>query len=96
MKIDTIILSGGSSKGISFLGTFNYLIENQYIDRDLKNIKKIICVSASFLFTLMILLHESDFIQMKKDMIYFIFCSNYYLIRLYWNMNSCCLFHLKF
>ena len=73
MKIDTIILSGGSSKGISFLGTFNYLIENQYIDRDLKNIKKIICVSASFLFTLMILFHESDFIQMKKDMLDFNF-----------------------
>ena len=33
MKIDTIILSGGSTKGISFLGTFNYLIENKYIDR---------------------------------------------------------------
>jgi len=73
MKIDTIILSGGSTKGISFLGTFNYLIENKYIDRDLKNIKKIICVSASFLFTLMILFHESDFIQMKKDMLDFNF-----------------------
>ena len=27
MDIDTLILSGGSTKGISFLGSFNYLID---------------------------------------------------------------------
>ena len=27
MDIDTLILSGGSTKGISFLGSINYLIE---------------------------------------------------------------------
>lgn len=73
MKIDTIILSGGSTKGISFLGTFNYLIKNQYVDRDFKNIKKIICVSASFLFTLMILLHEFNYDLMLRDIFDFNF-----------------------
>jgi hypothetical protein len=41
MEIDTLILSGGSIKGISFLGSLKYLIENNYIDSRLKNIKKI-------------------------------------------------------
>ena len=65
MDIDTLILSGGSIKGISFMGSIKYLIENEYISSDLKNIKKIICVSASFLFILMFILFEYnyDFIE---------------------------------
>lgn len=65
MDIDTLILSGGSIKGISFMGSIKYLIENKYISSDLKNIKKIICVSASFLFILMFILFEYnyDFIE---------------------------------
>ena len=55
MNIDTLILSGGSTKGISFLGSINYLIENNHIDKHFKNMKKIICVSASFLFILSII-----------------------------------------
>ena len=56
MNIDTLILSGGSTKGISFLGSINYLIKNKYIDNELKNIKKVICVSASYLFILSLIL----------------------------------------
>ena len=52
MEIDTLIFSGASTRGVIFLGCLNYLIENNYIDKNLKNIKKIICVSASFLFIL--------------------------------------------
>ena len=65
MDIDTLILSGGSIKGISFMGSIKYLIENKYISENLKNIKKIICVSASFLFILMLILFEYnyDFIE---------------------------------
>ena len=65
MDIDTLILSGGSIKGISFMGSIKYLIENKYIFENFKNIKKIICVSASFLFILMLNLFEYnyDFIE---------------------------------
>jgi len=65
MDIDTLILSGGSIKGISFMGSIKYLIENKYISENFKNIKKIICVSASFLFILMFILFEYnyDFIE---------------------------------
>ena len=42
MNIDTLILSGGSIKGLSFLGSIKYLVENNYIDSNFKNIKKII------------------------------------------------------
>tara|TARA_B100000787_G_scaffold145639_1_gene115922 strand:- start:122 stop:955 length:834 start_codon:yes stop_codon:yes gene_type:complete len=66
MDIDTLILSGGSTKGISFLGSINYLIENDYIDKRLKNIKKIICVSASFVFILTLILLEYDYIFIEK------------------------------
>ena len=60
MDIDTLILSGGSTKGISFIGSINYLIENNYIDKKFNNIRKIICVSASFLFVLIVILLEYD------------------------------------
>ena len=39
MDIDTLIFSGGSVKGISFLGSIKYLIEKDIID--FNNIKKI-------------------------------------------------------
>ena len=56
MNIDTLILSGGSTRGISFLGAIKYLVENNNINNNFKNIKKIICVSASFIFVLTIIL----------------------------------------
>ena len=37
MEINTLILSGGSIKGLSFLGTIKYLVENNYIDSDFKS-----------------------------------------------------------
>ena len=71
MNIDTLILSGGGSKGISFLGSIKYLVENNYIDSHFKNIKKIICVSASFLFILILILLEYDYNNIEPDMINF-------------------------
>ena len=71
MNIDTLILSGGSIKGLSFLGTIKYLVENNYIDSDFKNIKKIICVSASFLFILILILLEYDYNNIETDKINF-------------------------
>ena len=71
MNIDTLILSGGSTKGISFLGSINYLIENKYIDKYFKNIKKIICVSASYLFILALILLNYDYGLIEKDLLTF-------------------------
>ena len=36
MKIDTLILSGGALKCLSFIGVFEYLFNNKIIDKDLK------------------------------------------------------------
>ena len=71
MKIDTLILSGGSTKGISFLGSFKYLVENKYIDSRLKNIKKIYCVSASIIFILSLILLDFDYDYIESEMINF-------------------------
>ena len=71
MNIDTLILSGGGSKGISFLGSIKYLVEHNYIDSHFKNIKKIICVSSSFLFILILILLEYDYNNIEPDMINF-------------------------
>ena len=71
MKIDTLILSGGSIKGISFLGSLKYLIENKYIDNRLKNIKKIYCVSASLIFVLTIILLNFDYDFIESEMVHF-------------------------
>ena len=73
MDIDTLILSGGSTKGVSFLGSINYLIENDYIDKKFKNIRKIICVSASFLFVLILILLEYDFNLIEQKIYMFNF-----------------------
>jgi len=71
MNIDTLILSGGSTKGISFLGSINYLIENKYIEKDFKNIKKVICVSASYLFILSLILLNYDSELLEKELLTF-------------------------
>ena len=73
MDIDTLILSGGSTKGISFLGSLEYLIEKNYINKDLKNIKKIYCVSASFIFILTLILYEYNYDHIKHVMFNFNF-----------------------
>ena len=71
MEIDTLVLSGGSVKGISFLGSFKYLIDNDYIDYRLNNIKKIYCVSASIIFILTIILLDFDYDFIESEMINF-------------------------
>ena len=73
MNIDTLILSGGSTRGISFLGAIKYLVENNYIDNNFKNIKKIICVSASFIFVLTIILNDFNYTLIEKKMFDFNF-----------------------
>ena len=55
MKIDTLILSGGSVKGIALLGAFKYLLDNKKIR--IKKLKHIISASAGALMSLPLLLN---------------------------------------
>ncbi len=64
-KIDTLFLSGGGINCIAFLGVFKYLIENNLIDKDLKHIKNIICVSGSSFFILPLILGYSIYASIK-------------------------------
>lgn len=54
MRYDTLILSGGSIKGIALLGVFKYIFDNKIILR--KELKHIISASAGALLALVILL----------------------------------------
>lgn len=56
MKIDTLILSGGALKCLSFIGVFEYLFNNEIINKDLKGIKQLICCSGGGLIILPIIL----------------------------------------
>ena len=69
MDIDTLIFSGGSVKGISFLGSIKYLIEKDIID--FNNIKKIYCVSSGALFIISLILLKYDLELFEKDMLNF-------------------------
>ena len=73
MEIDTLIFSGASTRGVIFFGCLDYLIENNLIDKDFKNIKKILCVSASFLFILTVLLLNYDYEYIKNEIYNFDF-----------------------
>ncbi len=53
MSYDTLILSGGSIKGIAYLGFFKYLLENDKIN--LKTLKHIIAASAGAFMSLVLL-----------------------------------------
>ena len=67
MEIDTLIFSGASTKGVIFLGCLNYLMENNILDKKLKNIKKMYCVSVSYLFILTIILLNFDYEYIKDE-----------------------------
>ena len=55
-KIDTLILSGGGPSGISYIGIFKALINNNIIQSDLLAIHEIITTSVGILFAYLILL----------------------------------------
>jgi len=58
-KIDTLFLSGGGINSFALFGSFKYLIENDIVEKDFKNIKNIVCVSGSAFFILPLLLGYS-------------------------------------
>ena len=56
MKIDTLILGGGGTTGISYIGIFQALFQNNIIRPDLQGITHIIGISAGALFSVPLLL----------------------------------------
>ena len=60
MKIDTLVLSGGSTKVPAYIGVFRALQECNIINDTLDNIKHIITCSVGMLYALMLLLKVSE------------------------------------
>ena len=60
MKIDTIVLSGGSTKVAAYIGCFRALKELSIINDNLDGINHIITCSVGMLYALFILLEVSD------------------------------------
>ena len=58
--IDTLVISGASTKVIAFIGIFRALYEKRILSPDLKGIKYISCVSIGFFYTIMLLLGVSE------------------------------------
>ena len=58
--IDTLVISGASTKVIAFIGIFRALYEKGILSPDLKGIKHISCVSIGFFYTIMLLLGVSE------------------------------------
>lgn len=55
-KIDTLFLSGGGINCISILGSLQYLLEMNVIEKNFKDIKNIVCVSGSSIIVLALVL----------------------------------------
>jgi hypothetical protein len=62
MKIDTLVLSGGSTKVPAYVGAFRALRECNIIDEELTGIKNIVVCSVGMLYGLMLLLKVSDIV----------------------------------
>ncbi len=60
MKIDTLVLSGGSTKVPAYIGVFRALREKNIINDNLDGINHIISCSVGMLYALMILLKVND------------------------------------
>jgi hypothetical protein len=60
MKIDTLVLSGGSTKVPAFIGAFRALKEHNILNDTLDGITHIITCSVGMMYALIILLHVSD------------------------------------
>lgn len=72
MKIDTLVLSGGSTKVPAFIGAYRALLDNHIINKSLDGITHIISCSVGMLYSLMILLGVND-IVIEKTMMNFDF-----------------------
>lgn len=68
MKIDTLVISGGSTKVPAFIGAFRALREKNIINENLEGITHIISCSVGMLYALMLLLDVNDTVIEKTMM----------------------------
>ena len=59
-SIDTLVISGASTKVIAFIGIFRALYEKGILSPDLKGIKHISCVSIGFFYSILLSLRISE------------------------------------
>ena len=59
-NIDTLVISGASTKIITFIGIFRALYEKGIISNDLKGIKHISCVSIGYFYSIILALKISE------------------------------------
>ena len=58
--IDTLVISGASTKIISFIGIFRALYEKKILSKDLTGIKHISCVSVGYFYSILLSLRISE------------------------------------
>ena len=58
--IDTLVISGASTKIISFIGIFRALYEKKILSKDLNGIKHISCVSIGYFYSILLSLRISE------------------------------------
>lgn len=63
--MNTLILSGGSSKGPIYVGIFRYLFESNILKPSLENIDHIICCSIGIIFSLYLLFEINIDVQQE-------------------------------
>tara|TARA_B100001123_G_scaffold435739_1_gene564812 strand:+ start:499 stop:1344 length:846 start_codon:yes stop_codon:yes gene_type:complete len=56
MNIETLVLSGGSTSGIAYIGVFKALLEHNIISNGLKGIKHVITTSAGIFFSILMII----------------------------------------
>ena len=59
-QIDTLVISGASTKIISFIGIFRALYEKKILSKDLTGIKHISCVSVGYFYSILLSLRISE------------------------------------
>ena len=59
-KIDTLVISGASTKVVTLVGIFRALYEKRIIPKDLNGIKHISCVSVGYFYSIILALRISE------------------------------------
>ena len=68
--IDTLVLSGGSTSGISYIGAIQALFEQNILSKDLHGIKHIITCSAGIFFSILLIIGVNLSVIEKVNQVY--------------------------
>lgn len=90
-KIDTLVISGASTKVVAFIGVFRALYEKSIISNDLKGIKHISCVSVGYFYSIILALKISEKFSyeciLKTDLLKFLNIENISIDSLIYDMG---------